>query len=267
MILIAPYFQLNKITYSLRKQNDLEKSKETYLDKLKILQAIKIKSLPTDSIFIRLKYRQLYHRCLFLHIIFIYFFVLQLHLVFLSCVNVFQTDLRTALILPVQPCPGLANLSPMPNHLFSITPQTNWSVTPLSGPRLHFSSHPSPPKHSFFFTVTFSASQTPSLSSCVPSMLNCLYLSRLNHISLSLLHTGAHGHAHIYRKEKAHKISAHTNKDTCSSIPIANREWTHALCSTHAFSCVWGAPLRLLKFSCLKNHAKKTIMRGENASL
>lgn len=117
---------------------------------------------------------------------------------FLSCVNVFQTDLRTALILPVQPCPGLANLSPMPNHLFSITPQTNWSVTPLSGPRLHFSSHPSPPKHSFFFTVTFSASQTPSLSSCVPSMLNCLYLSRLNHISLSLLHTGAHGHTHTY---------------------------------------------------------------------
>lgn len=142
-----------------------------------------------------------YHRCLFLHIIF-FFFSPAAPRFFLSCVNVFQTDLRTALILPVQPCPGLANLSPMPNHLFSITPQTNWSVTPLSGPRLHFSSHPSPPKHSFFFTVTFSASQTPSLSSCVPSMLNCLYLSRLNHISLSLLHTGAHGHTHTYIQER-----------------------------------------------------------------
>lgn len=41
---ITPYFQLNKITYSLRKQNDQEKSKETYPDKLKILQAIKIKT-------------------------------------------------------------------------------------------------------------------------------------------------------------------------------------------------------------------------------
>lgn len=55
VILITPYFQLNKITYSQRKQNDREKSKETYLDKLKILQAIKIKTSPSDSIFIRLK--------------------------------------------------------------------------------------------------------------------------------------------------------------------------------------------------------------------
>lgn len=68
-----------------------------------------------------------------------------------------HTALRTLLILPVQPGPDSANLSPRPTHLLSITPQTNWTVTPLSGPRLHFSSHPSQPKHSFFFTVTFSA--------------------------------------------------------------------------------------------------------------
>lgn len=139
-----------------------------------------------------------YHRCLFLHIIFIVFFVLQLHLVFLSCVNVFQTDLRTALILPVQPCPGLANLSPMPNHLFSITPQTNWSVTPLSGPRLHFSSHPSPPKHSFFFTVTFSASQTPSLSlhvcpQCLTAFTCQDWITSLFHC-FTQVHTGTHTH-------------------------------------------------------------------------
>lgn len=126
--------------------------------------------------------------------------VLQLHPIFVY-LNVFQTDLRTALILPVQPCPGPANLSPMPTHLFSITSQTNWSVTPLSGPRLHFSSHPSPPKHSFFFTATFLASQTPSLSSCAPSTLNCLCLSRLNRISPSLLHARARGHARAPMQE------------------------------------------------------------------
>lgn len=83
-------------------------------------------------------------------------FLSQLHPIFLY-LNVFHTNLRTPLILPVQAGPGLANLSPRPTHLLSITPQTNWSVTPLSGPRLHFSSHPSLPKQSFFFTVTFSA--------------------------------------------------------------------------------------------------------------
>lgn len=62
-----------------------------------------------------------------------------------------------ALIPAIQPSPDLANLSPGPSHLLSITPQTNWSVTPLSGHRLHFSSHPSASKHSFFSTVTFSA--------------------------------------------------------------------------------------------------------------
>lgn len=91
-----------------------------------------------------------------------------------------KKDLRTFLILPIQLSPDLANLSHRPTHLLSITPQTNWSVTPLSGPRLHFSSHPSPPKHSFFFTVTSEAGPTPTLSSCVPWLLNCLYLQRLN---------------------------------------------------------------------------------------
>lgn len=70
--------------------------------------------------------------------------------------NILHTDLRSLLILPVQPGPDSTKLSGEPTHLLSITPQTNWTVTPLSGPRLHFSSHPSLPKQSFFFTVTFS---------------------------------------------------------------------------------------------------------------
>lgn len=129
----------------------------------------------------------------------------------------FHTDPRTPLILPVQPGPDLANLSARPTHLFSITPQTNWSVTPLSGPRLHFSSHPSPPKHSFFFTVTFSApcihtftspfpSQAPWLSSCVPLLLNCLYLSRLNHICFSLTHMDTHTHTPRQQTSKFNKV-------------------------------------------------------------
>lgn len=79
-----------------------------------------------------------------------------LHHIFVY-LNVFLTDFRTFLILTVQSGPDSANLSPRPTHRLSITPQTNWTVTPLSGPRLHFSSHPSLPKHPFFFTLTFSA--------------------------------------------------------------------------------------------------------------
>lgn len=112
-------------------------------------------------------------------------FLSQLHHIFVY-LNVFHTDLRRTLILPVQPGLDLANLSPRPTHLFSITRQTNWSVTPLCGPRLHFSSHPSPSKHSFFFTVTFSAlcihtftlpfpSLTPPFSSCVLALFNSFF--------------------------------------------------------------------------------------------
>lgn len=105
-----------------------------------------------------------------------------LHHIFLY-LNVFHTDLRRSLlILPVQPGPDSANSSPKPSHLLSITPQTNWTVTPLSGPRLHFSSHPSLPKHSFFFTVTFSAPFIHTFT--VSSQFNRLYPSTLHHISL-----------------------------------------------------------------------------------
>lgn len=100
-------------------------------------------------------------------------FLSQLHHIFVY-LNVFHTDFRTLLILPVQPGPDSANLSPRPTHLLSITPQTNWTVTPLSGPRLHFSSHPSLPKHSFFFTVTFSAAFDHTFT--LPSWVRHLYV-------------------------------------------------------------------------------------------
>lgn len=130
----------------------------------------------------------------------------------------FHTDLRTPLILSVQSGQDLANLSPRPTHLLSITPQTNWSVTPLSGPRLHFSSHPSPPKHSFFFAVTFSAPSIhtftlPStvrhllfLHVCSPApLLNCPVKIE-SHCSFTYFHTYlcTHTQTHHISRNKTH---------------------------------------------------------------
>ena len=58
---------------------------------------------------------------------------------------------------PVQTGPSWVDTTrPVQLCLPSIKLQTDWCVTPLAGPRLHFSSPPSLPLHSFFSTVTFS---------------------------------------------------------------------------------------------------------------
>lgn len=64
---------------------------------------------------------------------------------------------------PVQPGPDPTALSAEPSHLLSITPQTNWTVTPLSGPRLHFSSHRSLPKTVFLLHCDIFDSPLPRI--------------------------------------------------------------------------------------------------------
>lgn len=82
--------------------------------------------------------------------------------------NILHTDVRSPLILAVQPGPDSTVLSAQPSHLLSITPQTNWTVTPLSGPRLHFSSHPSLPKTLFLLHCDIFDSPLPRICAAFP---------------------------------------------------------------------------------------------------
>lgn len=82
--------------------------------------------------------------------------------------NILHPDVRSALIPAVQPGPDSTALSAQPSHLLSITPQTNWTVTPLSGPRLHFSSHPSLPKTLFLLHCDIFDSPLPRI--CAASL-------------------------------------------------------------------------------------------------
>ena len=153
----------------------------------------------------------------------------------------------------------------------SIKLQTNWYVTPLAGPRLPFSSHPSLPPHSFFSTVTFSgllsprrhphslsavpgetpisllnyslqinptASYSPHTTTCKDvymhtiCMLVCEFIPPIQ--TLYTPHTHTHTHTYIYTDTDAH-IETKTNTHSHSKRHRCTYRYTHVRSHAHTY--------------------------------